>query len=146
MRSFRVIFWRFMIYALLGLLLEVTMGAVVNFYHGNPNLRGCTSIWMILDYGLLGIVLMPIRSILLRIKFPLLARAIIYMLAIYLVEYVSGRIFTACGLKIWDYSHMKYQLHGQIALAYAPVWYCLGMTAELIYPKINAIAQLLSRK
>ena len=141
-----VIFWRFMLFAFIGLLLEVTLGAVMGLFDGNYSLSGRTSLWMILDYGLLGVLLMPIKAGLLKYRFPLLARGVVYMLAIYVVEYVSGTVFTAAGLRIWSYEHLRYQLHGQIALAFAPLWYFLGISAELIYGKIDACARILANQ
>jgi uncharacterized membrane protein len=136
--------WRFMLYAFLGLLLEVTLGAVISLSEGKYTLRGNTSLWMLLDYGLFGVILMPIKQRLVLFRLPLLIRGIIYMLLIYAVEYLSGTLFTAFGLHIWSYHHHQYHLHGQIALNYAPLWYCLGLFAELIYGRIDACAQILS--
>lgn len=136
--------WRFLLYGFLGLLLEVAMGAVVKIFSGDFNLRGSTSLWMIFDYGLFGLLLMPIKKLLERLKAPLPVRAVVYMLLIYFVEYVSGTLFTAMGLRIWDYSGHRYQLNGHISLVYAPLWYCLGMYAEVIYNKINACANALA--
>lgn len=139
-----VIVWRFMLYAFMGLLLEVTMGAVLDLCRGQFNLRGSTSLWMILDYGLLGVLLMPIKAGLLKCRFPLLARGLVYMLGIYAVEYVSGTLFTAAGLHIWDYSDLSYNLQGQVALVYAPIWYLLGIAAELMFDRVDACAHVLA--
>ncbi len=56
-RAIAVAVWRFMLFACIGLLMEVTLGAVVGLVHGDYNLRGSTCLWMILDYGLLGVLL-----------------------------------------------------------------------------------------
>lgn len=109
-------------------------------------MHGVSSPWMIIDYGLLAILLMPIADFLKKHKLPLLARAVVYMLCIYTVEYISGRIFTAAGLRIWDYSKLPYNLHGQIALYYAPLWYLIGIGAELIYPKVDMCSLALAGK
>lgn len=142
-RAIAVAVWRFMLFACIGLLMEVTLGAAVGLVHGDYNLRGSTCLWMILDYGLLGVLLAPIRDRLIRLRVPLLARGVVYMLLIYMVEYISGVIFTAAGLHIWDYHCHTYQLHGHIALVYAPLWYVLGLFAECIYGKIHACAEIL---
>lgn len=143
-KNYRIIFWRFMLYAFFGLLLEVTSGAIIGLFNGNFNLRGNTSLWMILDYGLLGVLLMPIKAKLVKYGLSFLFRGIVYMLCIYAVEYISGILFTAMGLKIWDYHNHQYNLHGQIALVYAPVWYFLGLGAELLYKRIDTCAKVLA--
>lgn len=136
---------RFFLFALLGLLMEVFFTATFAGIGGNINLRGHTSPWMMIDYGLLGVVLLPIKGALVSWGFPLAARAFVYMVGIFVVEYVSGLVFVAFGLKIWDYSHLPYNLHGQITLLYAPFWYALGLGVELLHRKIDAIAVLLLR-
>jgi len=73
----------------------------------------------------------------------LVLRALIYMLGIFLVEYSSGRLFTACGWEIWNYSGLKWNLHGQITLLYAPVWFCLGLFVEFLYRRVDACAAVL---
>lgn len=128
------------------MLLEVFLIAIRNLVNGNINMYGASSPWMIIDYGLLAILLMPIADFLKKHKLPLPARAVVYMLYIYTVEYISGCLFTGAGLKIWDYSKLPYNLHGQIALYYAPFWYFLGMGAELIYPKADMCSLALAGK
>jgi uncharacterized membrane protein len=136
---------RFFLFALLGLLMEVFFTATFSGIGGNINLRGSTSPWMMLDYGLLGVVLLPIQRRLQDWKFPLPARAFVYMLGIFFIEYVSGLLFVAAGLRIWDYSDYAYNLHGQITLLYAPFWFALGLGVETLHRKVDAIAVLLLR-
>lgn len=139
-------FTRFMIFALGGLLGEVFFTAAGRAFHGDWNLHGHTSPWMMIDYGLFGVILMPVANLLIRKGVPLPVRAFFYMLVIYAVEYTSGIIFTwGLGLRIWDYSYLPYNLHGQITLYTAPVWYALGFLAEYLYRKVDAIAVLLLR-
>ncbi len=142
----RRVLMRFLIFALIGLLIEVFFGAAGNLIKMNWNMRGSTSPWMMLDYGLFGIILMPVAKPLKRWSVPLFARAFFYMLVIFLVEYVSGVIFHfGLGLRVWDYSHMPYNLHGQIALYFAPGWYALGFVAEYLYKRVDACAVVLTR-
>ena len=138
-------FTRFILFALLGLLMEVFFGAAHSYAEGNWNLTGKTSPWMMLDYGLLGLLLAPISTPLIRLGVPLVLRAAAYMVLIFVVEYFSGLLFVAMGLRIWDYSHLPYNLHGQITLTYAPYWYALGFACEFLYKRIDAIAVLLIR-
>ncbi len=136
---------RFFLFALIGLLMEVFFTAIAHLVQGDWNMRGSTSPWMMLDYGLLGVLTAPIRDALQRKGVPLAGRAAVYMLGIFLIEYVSGIAFTAAGLRIWDYSHYPYNLHGQITLLYAPLWFGLGLGVECLYRKVDAITVLLLR-
>ncbi len=137
---------RFLIFALGGMLGEVFYGALLQGWSGNMNLHGQSSPWMMIDYGLLGVILMPIATPLKKWGLPLAARAVVYMLLIYAVEYISGIIFTwGFGLRVWSYEGIPYNLHGQIMLYSAPVWYALGLIAEYAYRKVDAVAVLLLR-
>ena len=137
---------RFLIFALIGLLIEVFFTAAGRLAHGDWNAHGHTSPIMMLDYGLLGVVLMPIARPFIKRGVPLVFRAVVYMLGIFVVEYVSGIIFTwGFGLRIWNYSNLPFNLHGQITLLYAPFWWGLGLFAEYLYRKVDAVAVLLLR-
>lgn len=131
---------RVALFALLGLLIEVFFTAAFQLKDGNWNMHGKTSPWMMLDYGLLGILIMPIAQLLIRKGVPLFIRAAVYMVGIFIIEYFSGLLFVACGLRLWDYSHYAYNLHGQITLLYAPAWYFLGLWVETLYRYIDAMA------
>lgn len=137
---------RFFLFALLGLLMEVFFTATGSLLRGNWNLRGGTSPWMMLDYGLLGVLVLPISSRMKAWHFPLFARAAAYMVLIFVVEYISGMIFThLLGLRIWDYSNKPLNLHGQITLTYTPYWLALGFFVEYLHGKIDAFAVVLLR-
>jgi uncharacterized membrane protein len=145
MQTRRVII-RFFIFAGIGLVMEVLFTATFALIDGDWNMHGRTSPWMMLDYGLLGIVTMWLARPMMARRIPLPLRAVVYMLGIFLVEYVSGMVFThVLGLKIWDYSHLAYDLHGQITLLYAPFWYLLGLCVEFLYRRVDACAVTLAR-
>ena len=134
---------RFLLFALIGLLIEVFFTAIGRGIGGDWNLRGNTSPWMMLDYGLLGVLLWPIYTRLKAAGIPLFLRAAVYMLGIFIIEYISGMIFTAFGLRIWNYDDKAYNLHGQITLLYAPFWYALGLVLEPLHRRVDAVAVLL---
>ncbi|HOV61003.1 MAG TPA: hypothetical protein PK349_08080 [Candidatus Hydrogenedentes bacterium] len=140
----RQIIIRVLLFALLGLLMEVFFTAFGGLAHGDWNMRGHTSPWMMLDYGILGVVVYPISGWLIHRRVPLLLRAFVYMLGIFLVEYVSGEIFTAVGLRIWNYSHLPLNFRGQITLTYAPFWYALGLGLETLNRWVDACAAVLA--
>lgn len=135
---------RCVIFALLGLLSEVFFTAGIRLAHGNWNMHGCSSPWMMVDYGLLGILLMPMARPLIRRGVPLPLRAVVYMVAIFAVELVSGWIFDLCGLAIWDYSSLPYNLFGYITALYIPCWYGAGLVVEYLYRKVDACALVLA--
>lgn len=135
---------RFMIFALMGMLGEVFLGALLQLWSGNFSMHGQSSPWMMLDYGLLGLIVMPLAARMIRLGIPLAGRALVYMVLIYAVEYVSGIIFTwGLGLRVWDYTGIPYNLHGQIMLYSAPLWYGLGLAAEFLNRKVDAVALVL---
>jgi uncharacterized membrane protein len=139
------VLWRFLIFGLFGLLIEVFFGASGDLIqHGRWNLRGGTSPWMMFDYGLLGIILMPVAQPMKRRGVPLPVRAILYMVMIFAVEFVSGWVFDLLGIKIWDYSDKRFNLYGYITLMYTPFWYALGLGAEYVYKKVDAMALVLA--
>jgi len=115
------------------------MSSTVDFiFHDNVNLRGHTSLWMIFDYGLIGIITPWLRNPMKAKGIPFPVRAFIYMLGIFIVEYISGILFHKIfGLNIWDYSQFRYNLHGQITLEFVPVWYTLSLTIEKLYEWVD---------
>ena len=145
MQAYKRALLRVLIFALLGLVFEVFFTDLGALLHGKIGRNGNTSLFMMLDYGILGVVLGPISEALKRRRVPLALRAAVYMLGIFFVEYTSGRLFTACGWTIWDYSALKWNLHGQITLLYAPVWYSLGLGVEFLYRRVDACAAVLLR-
>jgi hypothetical protein len=145
MQSYKRALLRVLLFALLGLVFEVfftDLGAVLR---GKIGRNGNTSLLMMLDYGVLGLAVGPIARALRRRRMPLALRALVYMFGIFLVEYTSGRLFTACGWDIWNYRGLKWNLHGQITLLYAPVWYFLGLCLEFLYRRVDACTAVLLR-
>ena len=137
---------RFLIFAMMGLLLEVFGGAFGSLLRQDWDLRGSTSPWMMIDYGLFGLILMPVARPLKQWRIPLVGRAAVYMLVIFFVEYVSGVLFHfGMGIHVWDYSSLPYNWHGQIALKYVPIWYFLGLVAEYLYVRVDACAVVLTK-
>jgi hypothetical protein len=145
MRAYKRALLRVLLFALLGLVFEVFFTDLGALLHGKIGRYGNTSLLMMVDYGILGLVLGPIAEALKRWRLPLALRAVVYMVGIFFVEYTSGRLFTACGWNIWDYSGLKWNLHGQITLLYAPVWYGLGLGVESLYLRVDACAAVLLR-
>ena len=145
LKAYRRALLRVLLFALLGLVFEVFFTDLGALLRGKIGRNGNTSLLMMLDYGVLGLAVGPIAEALKRRRVPLALRALVYMFGIFFVEYTSGRLFTACGWNIWNYSGLKWNLHGQITLLYAPIWYCLGLGAEFLYRRVDACAVVLQR-
>ncbi len=139
------VLYRFVMFGLIGMVMEVFFTAGGAFIGGDWDMHGHSSPWMILDYGLLGLVLMPIARPMIRRQIPLPLRAVVYMLGIFAVEFISGWIFDMCGLTIWDYSHLPLHLMGYITLTYAPFWYGLGLVVEAVYRRVDVCALVLAK-
>lgn len=145
---------RWFIFGCIGLLLEVFFTALGSLAGGEISALSKTSPWMMLDYGLLGVAVAPLSSVLIRAGVPLAGRAFVYMLGIFFIEYVSGIAFNAVGIKIWNYSHHYFplggekipmHLSGQITFYYAPLWFALGFVVEWLHERVDAIAVMLLR-
>ncbi len=134
---------RFLLFGWLGLLIEVHFTAAFQLLDGNWNMHGRTSPWMVLVYGLLGLVIGPVGGWLRARGLSLPERALAYMVGIFVVEYFSGLAFNAVGLVLWDYSDKAFNLHGQITLLYAPFWFALGLVLEWLYRLIDRVAGVL---
>lgn len=66
-------------------------------------------------------------------RVPLYKRALLSALFITAVEFVFGCIFNLwLGLGVWDYSHVPFNLLGQVCLSYSALWYLLAFPASLV--------------
>jgi uncharacterized membrane protein len=126
---------RFCIYGLLGWCLEVMWSAVTEKAWGKQRdwrLVGHTYLWMFPIYGLLAPLGEPLHNFL-RAYFWLW-RGLAYLAAIWIVEFVCGwTIKKLTGACPWDYSDLPGNLHGIVTLAYAPVWFILGLGFERVH-------------
>ena len=63
-----------------------------------------------------------------RGKIPLLLQMTISAVIITLLEFVAGYILNIrMGLGVWDYSHLRYNIMGQISLRYTVLWFFLSL-------------------
>lgn len=145
---------RCFLFGCIGLLIEVFFTALGDFLGGDRTADSHTSPWMMLDYGMLGVVTLPIAGALKSRGIPLAGRAFVYMVGIYVIEYISGIIFNAVGIHIWDYSHhhivfggreIPMHVSGQITWFYAPFWFALGFVVEWLHVRVDAVAHYLLR-
>ena len=98
----------------------------------NKKLEGHSSIWMLPIYGLastIGDVYPKIT------RWPRLARAFLYGIGFFVVEFISGKFLTRIGVCPWCYDGCKYSVDGVIRLDYFPLWMLAGMFYERILRK-----------
>lgn len=120
---------KFILCGTLGWCLEILFTAIESFRKRELKLKGNTSIWMFPIYGL-GVLILPLYN-LMRNKSPVF-RGVLYAIAIYIVEFLTGSFLKERSLCPWDYSHSKWNIKGIIRLDYAPVWFFTGLIFERI--------------
>ncbi len=135
---------RIVLFACLGLLIEVFFTAGYALIRGNWNMHGNSSPWMLIVYGLLGVLIRPVSEQFRRWRIPYLGRAFFYMVCIFAVEYMYGVAFDMAGLRIWDYSNYAWNLHGHITLVYTPFWFFLALWLEYLHKKLDACAVVMA--
>ncbi|MDA2914437.1 putative ABC transporter permease [Acidobacteriia bacterium AH_259_A11_L15] len=126
---------RFVLYGLLGWCAEVVWSAVTEKIlrqQRDWRLLGHTSLWMFPLYGLLAPLYEPLHDFLR--PWHWFMRGVIYLLGIWLVEYITGWLLRKLTGKCpWDYSELRGNLHGLIAWEYAPVWFAAGLLLEPVH-------------
>lgn len=59
-----------------------------------------------------------------RARISLILRAVYITIAILVFEYAAGLLFNIyLGMNIWDYSQIPLNLHGQICIRFALIWF-----------------------
>lgn len=112
---------------LLGWCLEVLWTGLDSFRKRDPNLTGRSSLWMFPIYGCAAFIAPVSRK--LKGKSALF-RGNIYMAAIFLGEFLSGKYLKRRNCCPWDYSSAPLNIDGVIRLDYAPVWFVTGLLYE----------------
>lgn len=131
--------WLFIIFGVLGVFGEVVFTATADFARKRGwQLEGHSYLWMFPIYGLIAF-LFPLVSDWVG-GWTWFARGFAYMLAFYIVEYVTGALLKKLlGTHVWRYSG-RFNLHGHIQLAHAPVWFFSGVLIESFYNDIESMA------
>ena len=79
---------------------------------------------MIIVGGICGLIIGLINE---KIDCSVLSQMVIGMVAVTVIEFVSGYILNIkLGLGVWDYSNMKYNFMGQICPQFSLVWFFLS--------------------
>ena len=121
---------RFLIYGSAGCLMEVFWTGLGSLIKKNFRLISSTSLWMFFIYGLAA-ALDPICDML--TGYPFFLRGCVYVLSVFVIEYLTGYLLKKAGLCPWDYSHSKFSVNGVIRLDYAPVWFVAGLIFERLH-------------
>lgn len=128
---------RYLIYGMIGIVLEIFWTGLGALLSGNWQMPGFTYLWMFPIYGL-GAFMERLHH---RIAFwPWYLRGTFWMLIIFSLEYLSGWTLRALlGACAWDYSASSYSVDGLIRLDYAPVWFALGLIFERVHFYLDRI-------
>lgn len=122
----------FLICGLTGWCLEILFTSISRIQKKDLRLIGQTSIWMFPIYGLAAFI-KPFYQLIKRL--PAILRAVIYSVAIFICEYLSGTLLKKHDLCPWDYSNVPTNINGVIRLDYAPLWAAAGLLFERIVTK-----------
>ena len=129
-------FTRFLLFGVIGWCLEIIWTGFGSLSRGDFSLSAKTSVWMFFIYGC-GAFFQPVISSIIR--YPLLARGLIYVLAIFAVEFILGYIMTQLDVCPWDYSSAKLNIMGLIRLDYAPLWFIVGILFEYAHLRLDSV-------
>jgi len=121
---------KFVIFGTIGLVMEVLWTGLGSLLARDRRATSNTSIWMFFIYGLTAFMTPLINFI-----YPAfwLVRGIIYAATIFAIEYTFGRTLKAFDACPWDYSDVRFNVHGVIRLDYAPVWMAVGLIMEFVH-------------
>ena len=127
---------RFLLFGVIGWCLEILWTGFGSLIRGDFRMTSRTSIWMFFIYGT-GALFQPLIYNLL--KYPLFIRGSIYVLCIFLAEFIFGYIMSRAQACPWDYSHAKLNVMGIIRLDYAPVWFAVGILFEYAHLRLDSL-------
>ena len=134
-----------------GWCLEVMFTSVDSIMAGDWRLMGRTSLLMFPIYGM-GAFLLPVsqridgwltglpgipegpggrRGALSR----MIRHGLIYMVLIFIAEYITGMWLTSIGICPWNYSECPDNVGGVIRLKFAPLWFGTGLLFEYLTKK-----------
>lgn len=88
-----------------------------------------------------GVALVLLDGVVTRFStLPLVLLCAICTLIITALEFIAGAVVNVrLGLKVWDYSHLPYNLYGQICLRYSLLWFGLSVPAVTVLQLVNTI-------
>lgn len=131
-----------------GWCLEVMFTSVDSIMAGDLRLMGRTSLLMFPIYGM-GAFLLPVSRWIdswlaglpgipegadggLGKASRIIRHGLIYMVLIFVAEYITGMWLTGLGICPWDYSQWPDNVGGVIRLKFAPLWFGTGLLFEYL--------------
>lgn len=90
---------------------------------------GYTSIWSLFIYSI-GVFVNERLYLRMRGSVPAVARGVVYVCWVYLWEYCTGYALDLAQARPWNYTELSYNIHGLIALEFAPLWYAASLLSE----------------
>jgi uncharacterized membrane protein len=127
----------FFIFAFFGVGIEIIFTALKGLFNRTQNkeqkwgLVGFSSIWMFPIYGSIAFLFPPVYQLI--FAWNIVFRMLIYAIAIFSVEFLSGFVLEkVLGRCPWQYES-KLSLGGYIRLDYLPYWMAFGLITEFIY-------------
>jgi uncharacterized membrane protein len=124
--------YRFLIYGLLGWILEIIWTGLGSAFQGDVRLVSVTYLWMFPIYGM-AVFMEPIHE---RIRpWPWFFRGTIWVMVIWFIEFTAGGLIRlVAGASPWDYAgSTPWHIHGLIRLDMAPVWFAGGLLFERVH-------------
>ncbi len=128
-----------------GWCLEVVFTSVESIMRHDWRLMGRTSLLMFPIYGcgaLLGPIgrgidnwIRPAQSAVSRKSDITIRHGMLYMVLIFVAEYIFGYLLKARGMCPWDYTGRSSNIDGLIRLDFAPLWFITGLIFEQITKK-----------
>lgn len=127
---------RFIIYGLMGWIVEVIFTGTFSLLSGSVRLVAQTYLWMFPIYGL-AVIFEPVHDEIRSLIWPL--RGLIWVGLIFFIEYTTGWILkSTIGICPWDYSgNTPYSVNGLIRLDFTPFWFIGGLLWEKIHDYLD---------
>ena len=135
---YRLYFW-----AVHGVCAEVVFTAIWEFVVGGSwTLKGYSSLWSILTYGL-GTFLVAeyLCGYMVSRQIPLMVRCAAYVPMTYACEFTFGAVLSYFDACPWDYTPFDYDFMGLVTLEYAPLWFLAGLYMECIMSVMRSLEE-----
>jgi len=127
---------RFLIYGIIGLVLEVIYTGLASLLRGDLSMHSFTFLVMLPIYGL-SVFLEPVHNHLR--PYPWWLRGLIYLITIWVIEYSSGLVLAGLlGYCPWRYSDFL-NIKGYITLRMAPEWFLVGLGFEVLHDFLDRV-------
>ena len=133
---------KFVLFGIVGIFTELVFSALKNaFVRRDWSLSGETSLWMVPVYGLIAFIYPFVHF---KVStFGIVFRGLAYMIVFFVIQLIVGWALSRFKMCPWSYKGKLSVANGLINLAYAPLWFIVGLLIEFIYPFVSQIASLI---